>query len=70
VLRSYRRDRAITGTGVRGCKAAPVTIAALRAMTDVLNRNSLVGIRDTALLVLGFALGAGVANWPLSTSPT
>jgi len=39
-------------------KAAPVTIAALRAMTDVLDRNGLAGIRDTALLVLGFALGA------------
>ncbi len=39
-------------------EAAPVTIAALRAMTDVLDCHSLVGIRDTALLVLGFALGA------------
>ncbi len=58
VLRSYRRDRASTGAGVRVRKATPVTIAALRAMTDALNRNSLVGIRDTALLVLGFALGA------------
>ena len=58
VLRSYRRDRASTGAGVRVRKAAPVTIAALRAMTDALDRNSLVGIRDTALLILGFALGA------------
>jgi len=58
VLRSYRRDRATDATGVRVRKAAPVTIAALRAMTDVLDRNALVGIRDTALLVLGFALGA------------
>lgn len=58
VLRSYRRDRATDGTGVRVRKAAPVTIAALRAMTDALDRNTLVGIRDTALLVLGFALGA------------
>jgi site-specific recombinase XerD len=58
VLRSYRRDRATTGTGVRVRKAAPVTIAALRAMTDSLDRNTLGGIRDTALLVLGFALGA------------
>lgn len=39
-------------------KATPVTIAVLRGMTDALDRNSLVGIRDTALLVLGFALGA------------
>jgi integrase len=58
VLRSYRLDRATIGTGVRVRKAAPVTIAALRAMTDALDRNSLAGIRDTALLVLGFALGA------------
>jgi integrase len=58
VPRSYRRDRATTGTGVRVRKAAPVTVAALRAMTDVVDRNSLIGIRDTALLVLGFALGA------------
>lgn len=58
VLRSYRRDRATTGTGVRVRKAAPVTVAALRAMTDVLDRGTLVGVRDTALLVLGFALGA------------
>ncbi|GGN88146.1 hypothetical protein GCM10010112_71350 [Actinoplanes lobatus] len=58
IWRSYRRDRATTGTGVRVRKAAPVTIAALRAMTDALDRHSLVGIRDTALLVLGFALGA------------
>lgn len=58
VLRSYRRDRATTGAGVRVRKATPVTVAELRAMTDVLDRNSLVGIRDTALLVLGFALGA------------
>ncbi|MEV6635466.1 site-specific integrase [Actinoplanes sp. NPDC051470] len=57
LLRSYRRERATTGTGVRVRKAAPVTIVALRAMTDALDRNSLVGIRDTALLVLGFALG-------------
>jgi site-specific recombinase XerD len=58
VLRSYRRDRASTGAGVRVRKAAPVTIAALRAMTDALDRHSLAGIRDSALLVLGFALGA------------
>jgi hypothetical protein len=45
-------------SGVRVRKAAPVTTAALRAMTDTLDRNSLVGIRDTALLVLGFTLGA------------
>ncbi len=57
VLRSYRRDRATSGTGVRVRKAAPVTIGALRAMIDVLDRDTPAGVRDTALLVLGFALG-------------
>jgi site-specific recombinase XerD len=58
VLRAYRRDRATTGTGVRVRRAAPVTITALRAMTDALDRSTPVGVRDTALLVLGFTLGA------------
>ncbi|MFI2577458.1 site-specific integrase [Streptomyces rochei] len=58
VLRAYRRDRATTGPGVRVRKAAPVTITALRAMTDALDRSTATGVRDTALLVLGFALGA------------
>ncbi|MGC4827230.1 hypothetical protein ACPXB1_30525 [Micromonospora sp. DT68] len=58
VLRSYRRERAVTGAGVRVRKAAPVNNAALGAVTDVMDRSTLVGIRDTALLVLGFALGA------------
>ncbi|MGC5033794.1 site-specific integrase [Micromonospora sp. DT229] len=58
VLRSYRRDRATNGTGVRVRKATPVTITALRAMVTVLDRSTPAGIRDTALLVLGFALGA------------
>lgn len=58
VLRAYRRDRATTGPGVRVRKAAPVTVTALRAMTDVLDRSTAAGVRDTALLVLCFALGA------------
>lgn len=58
VLRAYRRDRATTGTGVRVRKATPVTVTALRAMVAVLDRDTPAGVRDTALLVLGFALGA------------
>ncbi|MDG4797652.1 site-specific integrase [Micromonospora sp. WMMD1082] len=58
VLRAYRRDRATSGTGVRVRKATPVTISALRAMVSVLDRSTPGGVRDTALLVLGFAMGA------------
>ncbi|MFE2614380.1 site-specific integrase [Micromonospora chalcea] len=58
VLRAYRRDRATSGASVRVRKAAPVTITALRAMVSVLDRSTPAGVRDTALLVLGFALGA------------
>ncbi|WP_431913676.1 tyrosine-type recombinase/integrase [Micromonospora carbonacea] len=58
MLRAYRRDRATTGAGVRVRKAAPVTVTALRAMVAVLDRDTPAGVRDTALLVLGFALGA------------
>ncbi|MGC4808633.1 site-specific integrase [Micromonospora sp. DT233] len=58
VLRAYRRDRATTGVGVRVRKAAPVTVTALRAMVSVLDRGTPAGVRDTALLVLGFAMGA------------
>jgi site-specific recombinase XerD len=56
VLRTHRRDLAAAGRRRR--KAAPVTIAALRAMTDALDRDTPTGVRDTALLVLGFALAA------------
>jgi len=56
LLRGYRRDRATEGTGVR--KATPVTVTALRAMVGTLELTTPAGLRDRALLVLGFALGA------------
>ncbi|PWR08175.1 integrase, partial [Micromonospora sicca] len=58
VLRAYRRNRATSGADVRERRAASVTITALRAMVSVLDRSTPAGVRDTALLVLGFALGA------------
>jgi site-specific recombinase XerD len=57
VLRAHRRERTVAGTA-RVRKAAPVTITALRAMVDALALDTAAGIRDRALLVLGFALGA------------
>jgi len=56
VLRQHRRELADTGRTVR--KAAPVTVAALRAMVAALDASTLAGVRDRALLVVGFALGA------------
>ncbi|MGC4768868.1 site-specific integrase [Micromonospora sp. DT44] len=58
VLRAYRRDQATSGPGGRARKAAPVTVTALRAMVSVLDRSTPAGVRDIALLVLGFALAA------------
>jgi len=55
VLKTTRRDRATEG--VRVAKARAVTIDVLRAMVDALAAGP-VGIRDRALLVVGFALGA------------
>jgi len=57
VLRAHRRERAVAGTA-RVRKAAPVTVTALRAMVDALDPDAPAGMRDRALLVLGFALGA------------
>lgn len=56
VLRRYRRERAEGGASVR--KAAPVTVDALRAMATAIDLDAPTGVRDRALLVLGFALGA------------
>ena len=56
VLRSHRRDSADNGRTVR--KAKPVTVTALRAMVEVLDVTTLAGLRDRAIIVLGFALGA------------
>ena len=56
VLRSYGRDQAEAGVRVR--KAPPVTVDVLRALVDATDPHSMGGLRDRALLVLGFALGA------------
>jgi site-specific recombinase XerD len=57
VLRTHRRERAVAGIAqVR--KAAPVTITVLRAMVAALDLDTAAGVRDRALLVVGFALGA------------
>lgn len=56
ILRSYRRDSAEAGRKVR--KAKPLVVTTLRAMVDTLDTEKLAGVRDRAVLVLGFALGA------------
>jgi site-specific recombinase XerD len=56
VLRAHRRERATAGT-TRVRKAAPVTVTALRAMVAALGLDTAAGVRNRALLVLGFALG-------------
>jgi integrase len=56
VLRSARRERAEAGH--RSRKAAPATVDALRAMLRTCDPAGLAGVRDRALLLLGFAMGA------------
>jgi site-specific recombinase XerD len=55
VLIRYRQERAERGETVR--KAEAVTIDTLRAMVATLDILVPVGVRDRALIVLGFALG-------------
>ncbi|HEV2344346.1 MAG TPA: tyrosine-type recombinase/integrase [Actinocrinis sp.] len=54
VLRSHRKDQAAEGKRTR--KSPPVTLDALRRMIDATSADSLIGVRDRVLLVLGFAL--------------
>jgi site-specific recombinase XerD len=56
VIRAYRRERADAGIGLR--KAEPVTTDGLKAMTATLDLDSPKGLRDRALILLGFALGS------------
>ncbi|WP_433357883.1 site-specific integrase (plasmid) [Microtetraspora malaysiensis] len=53
-LRAYSRER--TKQGHRTRKAPPITIDRLRAMIAALPSDTSKGIRDRAILVLGFAL--------------
>ncbi|MET9301770.1 tyrosine-type recombinase/integrase [Micromonospora aurantiaca] len=56
VLRGYRQEYAERGGKTR--KAPAVSVTALRAMVATLNPDTLGGIRNRAILVVGFALGA------------
>jgi integrase len=56
VLRAYRRDWADDGNRVR--KATPAKVDALRAMTDTCDPATPGGVRDRAILLLGFGLMA------------
>lgn len=53
VLRGYKRER-----GARPKGAKPVTVEALRAMTTRTSKHTTAGLRDRALLVLGWAMAA------------
>ncbi len=54
VLRAHRRDRAAEGKRTR--KAPPITLDVLRKMLTATAPDTMLGLRDRALLVLGFAL--------------
>lgn len=56
VLRGYRKRHAHAGRAAR--KAPALTITALRAMVATLDPDTLVGVRDRAVIVVGFAMGA------------
>lgn len=54
VLRAHRRARAEQGTRTR--KAPPITLEMLRAMIEASPADTLAGLRDRLLLVLGWAM--------------
>ncbi|MDH6460134.1 site-specific recombinase XerD [Micromonospora sp. A200] len=56
VLRGYRKRYAKQGGTVK--RAPALTLTALRAMVATLDPDTLVGVRDRAVIVLGFAMGA------------
>jgi site-specific recombinase XerD len=56
VLTAYKRKRAVAGHRTR--KAAVATVDVLRAMLDALDTATVAGLRDRAILLLGFAMGA------------
>lgn len=56
VLRAYRRQWSDAGNEVR--KALPATVDVLRAMVDTCDPATPAGVRDRAILLLGFALMA------------
>ncbi|WP_370380646.1 tyrosine-type recombinase/integrase [Catenulispora sp. GAS73] len=54
VLRTHRKDKA--AAGVRTKQAPPIVLDILRKMIDATQADTMLGLRDRALLVLGFAL--------------
>lgn len=56
VLRGYRRDQAEQGRRTR--KAPPITARLLRQMVRATERDSIIGLRDRTLLVVGFNMMA------------
>lgn len=63
VLSGYRERLALTkAPAARARKAAPATPDALRDMLAVLDREQLLGKRDAALLLLGYACAARVSE--------
>lgn len=63
VLRGYKdRLARAKDPAARARKAQPAVPTALRAMLDTLDRDTLVGQRDAALLLLGFATAARVSE--------
>ncbi|WP_217428745.1 tyrosine-type recombinase/integrase [Micromonospora maritima] len=56
VLRGYRKRYARNGGTTK--RAPALTLTALQAMIATLDPTTLIGVRDRAILVLGFAMGA------------
>lgn len=56
VLRAYRRQWVDEGNRAR--KATPVKVGSLRAMVDTCDPETPIGVRDRAILLLGFGLMA------------
>lgn len=56
LVRAYKREWAQQGNRVR--KATPILLDALRAMVDTCDPDTLHGVRDRALLLLGFNMMA------------
>lgn len=54
VLRFHKRNRAENGKVAR--KAPPITVPALRSMVETCDVDTLAGLRDRAMLVLGVAM--------------
>lgn len=56
IIRQHRRERA--GEGIRAKKAAPLMLESLRAMAYGCDTTKAAGVRDRALVVMGFAMMA------------